>query len=179
MVDLIANANILVNISTVQGKDAIILTCNSGVKIVDRFGDLSGYRTVRCKLTDITNILLMSRAKTQLWVIFDSKGGDLFRIVLPDREVRFQLIPNGLYYFGDADRESSVLTLNTVSENCEGFTQRMYEGDREARQVLHQLGFPSEWYFENMVHSKMIVNCPVTFDNIKRLNLFLVLMLPR
>ena len=36
---------------------------------------------------------------------------------LPDREVRFQLSPNRLYYFGAADRENSVLLLNTVSEN--------------------------------------------------------------
>ena len=36
---------------------------------------------------------------------------------LLDREVRFQLIPKGLYYFDAADRENSKLLLNTVSEN--------------------------------------------------------------
>ena len=100
-------------------------------------------------------------------------------MVLPDREVRFQFIPNGVYYFDAVDRESSVLLLNTVSENIKGFTRRMYEGDREARREMHLLGFPSEWDFENMVRSKMIVNFPVTFDDVKTLNLFLVLMSPR
>ena len=37
-------------------------------------------------------------------------------MVFLDREVRFQLIPNGLYYFDAVDRENSVLLLNTVSE---------------------------------------------------------------
>ena len=59
----------------------------------------------------------MSRATKKFRVIFDIEGGNFFRMVLPDREVRFQLSPNGLYYFDAADRESTVLLLNTVSEN--------------------------------------------------------------
>ena len=57
-------------------------------------------------------------------------------MVLPNREVRFQLSPNGLYYFDATERERSVLLLNTVSENREEFTQREYEGDQEARQAM-------------------------------------------
>ena len=72
-------------------------------------------------------------------------------MVLPDREIRFQLSPNGLYYFDVADREKGVLLLNTVSENREGFTRREYEGAQESRRAMHLLGFPSErdlrtWY---------------------------------
>ena len=48
-------------------------------------------------------------------------------MVLLDREVRFKLNPNGLYYFDTADRENIVLLLNTVSENREGFTRREYK----------------------------------------------------
>ena len=53
-------------------------------------------------------------------------------MVLPDREIKYQLSPNGLYYFDVADRDNSVLLLNMVSNNREGFTRREYEGDREA-----------------------------------------------
>ena len=84
-------------------------------------------------------------------VIFESEGGNFFRMVLPDREARFKLSPNGLYYFNAADRKNSVLLLNTVSENREGFTRRDYEGPWEARREMHLLGFPSEWDFEKMV----------------------------
>ena len=87
-------------------------------------------------------------------------------MVLPDREVKFQISPNGLYYFNAADREDSVLLLNTVSENREGFTRREYEGGREERRAMHLLGFLSERDFEKMVHSNMIVNCHVTFSDV-------------
>ena len=65
-------------------------------------------------------------------------------MILPDREVRFQLSPNGLDYFDAVEREDSVLLLNTLSENQEGFTRREYEGDREKRRAMHLLGFLSE-----------------------------------
>ena len=68
-------------------------------------------------------------------------------MVLPDREVIFQLSFNGLYYFDAADRVNIVLLLNTVSENWEGLTRREYEGPWEAWRTMHLLGFPSEQDF--------------------------------
>ena len=62
-------------------------------------------------------------------------------MVLPNREVRLQLSPNGIYYFLAADRENIVLLINTVSENRKGFTRKYCEGDQEARQAMHLLGF--------------------------------------
>ena len=77
----------------VRGKDAIRVHCNSGVKILDRVGDLPGYGTVWYEPTGIVNIFSMSRATKKFRICFYSKGGNVFRIVLPDKEVRFQLIP--------------------------------------------------------------------------------------
>ena len=92
-------------------------------------------------------------------------------MVLLDREVRLQLSPNGLYYLYTVDRENSVLLINKVSENQEGSTRREYDGALEARQAMHLIGFPSEQDFENMIRSKIIVNCPVTFDDVKNAKL--------
>ena len=86
-------------------------------------------------------------------------------------EVRFQLSPNGIYYLDAADRENIVLILNTVSENREGFTSREYKRAWEARRAMHLLGFLSEWDFENMVRSNIIINCPVTISNVKNAKL--------
>ena len=83
----------------------------------------------------------------------------------------FQLSPNRLKYFDGEDRENSFLLLNTVSENREGFTRRDYEKDQEARRVIHLLGFLSEQDFENMVCLNMIVNFPVTFEDVKNAKL--------
>ena len=92
-------------------------------------------------------------------------------MILLDREVRFQIIPNRLYYFDAMYRENRVFMINTVSENREGFTRREYEGAQESRQAVHLLGFLSERGFGNMVRSNMIVNFPVTFDNVKNAKL--------
>ena len=124
MMDLIANPRMLLNIRRVQSEDAIRVHCNSGVKVVDRIGDLPGYGTVWYEPTVIANIMSMSRATKKSRVIFDSEGGKFFMMVLLDREVKFQLSCNGLYYFDATDRENSVLLLKTVSENKEGFTRR-------------------------------------------------------
>ena len=58
-----------------------------------------------------------------------------------------------------------------MSENREGFTQRDHEGDREAQRAIYLMGFPSEQDFENMVRLNIIVNCPVTFDDLKKAKL--------
>ena len=88
-------------------------------------------------------------------------------MVPPDRKKKFQLSPNGLYYFDAMDRENIVLLLNTVPDNREGFTRREFYGDREAWRAMHLLGFLSERDFENMVRSNIIVNCHVNFSDVK------------
>ena len=140
---LIANPKMPLNIRKVRGKDALRVHCNIGVKIVDRVGDLPGYGTIWYEPTGIANILSMSRATKKFRVVFDSEGRNVFRVVFPDRGVRFQLIPNGLYYFESAYRENSVLLLNIILENREAFTRTEYEGSQEARRVMHLLWFPS------------------------------------
>ena len=45
-VDLITNAKMLVKIRKVRGEDAIRVKFNSSVNILDRVGDLPGYRTI-------------------------------------------------------------------------------------------------------------------------------------
>ena len=76
VVDLIANPRMLLNIRKVRSEDAIRVHCNSGVKVVDRVGDLTSYVTVWYELTGIANILSMSRAMKKFRVIFDSEGGN-------------------------------------------------------------------------------------------------------
>ena len=121
-VDLIVNHNMLVNIRLVRYKDAIHVQYNIRVNIINHRGNLPGYRTVWHKPTVISNILLMSRATRKFQMVFDGEVKIFFRVILPYREVMFELSPNILYYFDSVDQESSVLLINTVSENHEVFT---------------------------------------------------------
>ena len=89
-VDLIANPKMILNIRKLQGKDAIRVHYNREIKIMDRVGDLPGYGTVWYKPTGISNIISMSRATNKFRVFFNSEVRNCFRMVLSDREVRFQ-----------------------------------------------------------------------------------------
>ena len=59
-----------------HSEDAIRVRCNSGVKVMDRVGDLPGYGTVWYELTGIANILSMFSVTKEFRVVFDSEGGD-------------------------------------------------------------------------------------------------------
>ena len=167
IVDLIINIKMLENIGTVWGGDAIRVHCNSGVKSFNRIANLPRYRTVWYKLTGISNILSMSRATKTFQGVFDSEGEKIFRMVLPDRELKFQLTPNRIYYFDAVEREISVLLINTVLENREGFERRESWGGREEQQAMHLIVLLSERDFGNIVRSNTIVNFPLNFDDVK------------
>ena len=70
---------------------------------MNRVGNLPGYGTVWFKPTGITTILSVYRTMKKFRVVFDSESGVFNRMVLLDREVIFQLNPNGLYYFYATD----------------------------------------------------------------------------
>ena len=78
----------------------------------------------------------MSRVKMKYQVSFDSESGNFFRMMLTNHDIRFQMIPNGLYYFDAADQEKKMLLLNTVVDNWGGSTHREYEGTQEAQRAM-------------------------------------------
>ena len=119
--DLIAIPKMLVNIQKVQYKKAIWVQCKSGNKVFNQVGEIPGYVTVWYEPTGIANIISMSRVKRKYQVVFICEGRNYFRMVLPDREIRFQLIPNRLYYFNAIDWENTVLFFNMVTDNMEVF----------------------------------------------------------
>ena len=104
-------------------------------------------------------------------MVFESEGGNFFRMILPDRKFRFHLIPNGLYCFDATEQENSIFLINTVAENREGFTRQGYVEAQEARWAMQLLGFPLERDFRNMICSNMILNCSVTFEDVKNAKL--------
>ena len=86
-------------------------------------------------------------------------------MMLPGREVVFNVSTNGLYYHNTVD--PAIVLVNKVAENHKGFTCQEYEGAKAVRRALGLVGYPSEREFINMVSSNMILNCPVAPQDIK------------
>ena len=108
----------------------ITIDCNAGSRQVDYTADLNGYGRVWYDPKAIAKILSLSCATRKYRVVFDSEAGNCFRMILPGREVVFNVSTNGLYYHNSVDR--AIVLFNTVAENCEGFTRWEYEGAKTA-----------------------------------------------
>ena len=71
-----------------------------------------------------------------------------------------------------------MVLFNTVFYIREGFSQKQYDGSKQARRALAMVGYPSDKYFKNMVHAAMISKFPVTLDAINIANEIFVLGVP-
>ena len=120
----------------------ITLYFNAGSRQVEYTANLNGYGRVWYDPKAITNILSLSGATRKYRVVFDSESGNCFWMMLPGREVVFNMLMNGLYYHDTVD--CAIVLFNTVAENCEGFTCREFEGAKVLRSALGLVGYPLE-----------------------------------
>ena len=73
---------------------------------------------------------------------------------------------SSLHYLDlDEQEEVSITLVMTVWNNFEG-SNRQIQGAIKARRLQGMLGNPLRWNFEGMVHANLIVNYPVTLENI-------------
>ena len=70
--------------------------CNLGICIIKTEANLPGLGTIVSDEICITNILYQSKAKNRDRVMYDITEGNQFIVVLPDKEVLFKDIHNGL-----------------------------------------------------------------------------------
>ena len=160
--NMLCNQKLLKNIRKSNGY--ITIHCNAVSKPVEIIGDLLGYRIVWFDRSAIASILSLSRATHCFHAQFENWNGNHFSLSTLSHTVIFQYIHFGIYYH---DTEHwSVMLINTVAEDCEGFTNREFEGAQATRRSLGMLVFPSEQDFGKMVHSNLIHNYPITLTNI-------------
>ena len=84
--------------------------------------------------------------------------------MLKGRELVLNVYMTGLYYHNTVDR--TIIIINTVEENCKGFTCQEYDGSKSVYRTLGIVGYLSEQDFTNMVSSNIIKNFPVMPRNI-------------
>jgi hypothetical protein len=107
-------------------------------------------------MSAITNILSLSKLKERYPIKYNSSSGNQFVVEQPTKNVIFKQSRSGLYYHDTKDR--SVVMVNTVKENREGYTHWEFERAKVARRALGMVGYPSPVDFTNMVRANMIIN---------------------
>ena len=116
----------------------------------------------------IYNILYMANVTKKLPVSYASADGDRFILQKTDSQLVFNRSPSGLYYHGVGDRD--ILMVSTITGNREGYTDREFASETEAREGLDMMGNPPHIDYINMVCSGMLHNCPITPDLMNNAN---------
>ena len=73
---------------------------------------------------------------------------------------------DGLHYHDTKNRE--VTLIKTVQENEEGYSKRQIKDAQEARDIYAKVGYPSPRDFHKLIAENIILNCPVTVEDVIR-----------
>ena len=75
---------------------------------------------------------------------------------------------DGIHYHDPSEKEISF--VQTVNENEYGYSARHISDAKRARELYSKVGFPSNKDFKSLIKNNMILNCPVTADDVNRAN---------
>ena len=115
----------------------------------------------------ITNILSLKNVKNKYRVTYDSESEDVFTVHMnKGRVMQLKMHKDGLHYHDTADRQ--VTLIQTVQQNEASYSQRKLATDRRAIYLYSKVGHPSVQDFKAMIKNNLILNCPVTIDDIER-----------
>ena len=112
--------------------------------------------------------LPLKTLKNRHHVTYDSRNGNgVFKVHTNQGIVEIIPHESGLHYLDLKDnKEAGVALVITIRKNFEGNTKKQVEGGIKACCLQLMLRHPSMKDFEGMVNGYLIVNCPVTPENI-------------
>src|SRR5210317_2181159 len=131
---------------------------------MNKMENLNGYGNFGCDYRAITNILCLKKSKnyTKLHMIVQMMIHFVFTI---NRLIKFTGSQNKLYFHDTDNRQISL--LNTVKENMAGFSEQQINRAKKARDLYAMIGYPTVKDFIAIIKNNMLMNCPVTVEDIK------------
>jgi hypothetical protein len=93
--DIFCNKKLLANIH--PSDTTLKIHCNAGTKKVKQVGTLKNYGTVWYSNSAIENILSLFQVKRKFPITYDSKNGNEFHVVKPDKHVVFKESESGIF----------------------------------------------------------------------------------
>ena len=159
-----------------KSKSTLEMATNTGTWLTNQEANVPGFGSVWYDEGAIANIFSFAELVDKHRITFDSSVENAFLVHQPDKIVKFECTPEGLYTCRvDKDYKKSltekgnshlVMTL-TVSENRKGYTDRQYDRAKTARKLYHIVGMPTVENFKALLCMNAIQNCPVTVEDVK------------
>ena len=107
-------------------------------------------------------------------ITFDSSMENAFLVHQPDKIIKFECTPEGLYmyrvdknYKTSLKEKGSSHLVTTLSENRKGYTGQQYDRAKTARKLYHIIGMPTVENFKALLCMNAIHNCPVMVEDVK------------
>ena len=128
---------------------------------------VENYREVWFDERAITNIMSLNNVKEKFIVTYDSDRDGTFPVHKTNGvNIKFGMHRNGLHYHDTVNRQ--VTMVQTVTENEKDYSKRQLTDAKTARELYAKVGYPLIKDLANMVKKNMIMNCPVTIEDVMR-----------
>jgi hypothetical protein len=140
---------------------------NGGTLTANMMAHVENYGDVWFHPNAITNILSLKNVRNKFHVTYDSQGNSAFIVHKPNGiDVHFIMHTDGLHYHDTKNRQLTM--VSTVESESQGYSKRQIEQAKTARDFQAKVGHPSTQDLKSIVKSNLIVNCPVTAEDIDR-----------
>jgi hypothetical protein len=166
-VDLFCNRKLVSRVWRTE--DSMTVHGNGGTLTTQYKAHIKNYGDVWFHSKALTNILSSKNVCNKYHVTYDSLGDGAFIVHKPNGvDVHFVMHADGLHYHDTKNRQFSMPMVSTAKEESEGFSKRQIEQAKTARDFQAKVGHPSTQDMKPIVKSNLIVNCPVTAEDIDR-----------
>eukprot|EP00536_Pseudo-nitzschia_multiseries_P014537 jgi/Psemu1/39067/gm1.39067_g len=146
----VSNPSLLRDIRIHPEGRKVRIHCNAGVVVVDMIGELSGFGTVWYQEGGMANILSLSSVSDQYRITLDTAITQSFFVHKPD-----------------GTTHGTILAITSVEGQKKLYSDLDVRRATKARKLQDSMGFPSIKDYLEIVDNDLLLNCPVTRQDIK------------
>ena len=162
-IDLFANKNLVTDIQPADKE--LMLSTNAGQKMINKKAYVPDYGWVYFDEDAVANVFSMAKMRDKFRVSYD-ENEDALVVHHPKKSVQFKRGEDNLYTL-KAKYNTKTCLVETVEDNKAFYTKRQVEKAKQARQLLHTLGFPTVNDMKVMIKMNSVSNCPVTIEDVE------------
>ena len=135
-----------------------------GVIECDAVGEVKDFGTVSFAPQAVANILSFAEVADKYKIEYVNEVG----FIVHGKSQTYVFKRKGNLFVCDFAGMDQTVMISTVSENELSYTRREVEDARKARELMKELGYPSEASMIELITTGGILNCPVTAHDVHR-----------